>query len=487
MTGLSILVRPSRASRSPSGACRSLTRELRREKSVNGLTLLLRDRRGAGTLQMLILAVGLALGGLVAARALGGAASDRTDCAGEQVAAFGGPVPCAGDGSGGDGEARPPEAPPAPEAGDAPEPKEFDPAEELKNLALELLGVTDAIDCFTKGDIQACIFTALSLSPFKAIGIAIKLAKNAKRIQQAVDRFLAARKAKDKADDAKDAAEKCTGGKCDKPGVCFAPGTPVHTERGLVAIEELHAGDLVLSRDDTTGEEAYRPIAQTFVTPDQPLLTIALEDSRGEIETLEVTAPHPFQVQGRGWVAAGDLEPGDLVVSSGGGHLRVASNQDSARSSTVYNFEVEDFHTYFVGHGAAWVHNQTKKDDCGKKEHDPELGGFKNGISADEITDINKRFNDGSIQTGDVSTVLANAARQSGFFNKAASIIRDIAGGHKFTNGNKRTAQAVIEELMKRNNVISGPTSAELRNIIDRVGKGELREVEDIAKALRGF
>jgi hypothetical protein len=326
------------------------------------LSLLIRDRRGAGTLQMVILAVGLALGSLVAARALGSSASERTDCAGEQVAAFGGPVPCAGDSSGGGGEARPPEPPPAPEANDPPEPEQFDPAEELKQLALDILGVTDAIDCFTKGDIMACVMTALSLSPFKAIGIAVKLAKNAKRIQQAVDRFLAAQRAKKKADDAaraaQEAAEKCKGGKCDKPGVCFAPGTPVHTDRGIVAIEELQAGDLVLSRDDRTDEEAYRPIAQTFVTPDQPLLAIALEDSRGEVETLEVTAPHPFQVEGRGWVAAEDLAPGDLVISSGGGRLRVADNADAERRSTVYNFEVEELHTYFVGQGAAWVHNQ---------------------------------------------------------------------------------------------------------------------------------
>jgi hypothetical protein len=337
---------------------------------------LLHDRRGAGTLQMVILAVGLALGSLVAVKSLGSTSSERTDCAGEQVAAFGGPVPCAGDSAGGDGEARPPEPPPAPEANDPPEAEELDPAEELKQLALDILGVTDAIDCFTKGDIMACVMTALSFSPFKAIGIAVKLAKNAKRIQQAVDRFLAAQRAKKKGDDAAEAAEeaadKCTGGKCDKPGVCFAPGTPVHTDRGIVAIEELQAGDLVLSRDDRTDEEAYRPIAQTFVTPDQPLLAIALEDSRGEVETLEVTAPHPFQVEGRGWVAASDLEPGDLVISSGDGRLRVVGNSDAARTSTVYNFEVEELHTYFVGHGAAWVHNQNKADDCGKDEDKPD-------------------------------------------------------------------------------------------------------------------
>ncbi len=368
---------------------------------MNGLSFLIRDRRGASTLQMVILAVGLALGGLVAAKALGSAASDRTDCAGEQVAAFGGPVPCSGDNGGGGGEARPPEAPAAPEAKeDTPKSEEFDAGEELKKLALDILGVTDAVDCFTKGDIMACVFTALSLSPFKAIGVAVKLAKNAKRIAKAVDRFLAAKKAK-KADDARKAAEeaadaskKCKGGKCDKPGVCFAPGTPVHTDRGLVPIETLQPGDLVLSRDDRTGEEAYRPIAQTFVTPDQPLLAVSLEDSRGEVETLEVTAPHPFQVEGRGWVAAVDLAPGDLVISSGGGRLRVADNQDSAQTSTVYNFQVEDFHTYFVGESAAWVHNQSKADDCSKPDPDAlqkELDDIENQLKDKSLSGKQKR------------------------------------------------------------------------------------------------
>ena len=39
--------------------------------------------------------------------------------------------------------------------------------------------------------------------------------------------------------------------------------------------------------------------------------------------------------------------------------------------------------------------------------------------------------------------------------------------------------------LMERNNIVSGPTSADLRGVIDRVGKGELSSVEDISAALR--
>jgi prophage maintenance system killer protein len=62
---------------------------------------------------------------------------------------------------------------------------------------------------------------------------------------------------------------------------------------------------------------------------------------------------------------------------------------------------------------------------------------------------------------------------------KAATAIRDIAGGHLFDNGNKRTAQAVAEGLL-------GPeaNSAQIRSVIDQVATGGLRSVEEIAGAL---
>ena len=61
-----------------------------------------------------------------------------------------------------------------------------------------------------------------------------------------------------------------------------------------------------------------------------------------------------------------------------------------------------------------------------------------------------------------------------------------------FADANKRTAQAVIENLMSRNGIVSGPSSEALRSIINRAAlgnnvKGSLNTIEEIAKALRGF
>ncbi|MBU3059585.1 hypothetical protein, partial [Pseudomonas indica] len=113
------------------------------------------------------------------------------------------------------------------------------------------------------------------------------------------------------------------------------------------------------------------------------------------------------------------------------------------------------------------------------------VGGFKVGLGADDIVSINSKFG-GSISFREVDTVIANAANYDGFYNKAASMIRDIAGGHLFDNGNKRTAVEVVEQLIVRNGV-DGPPKQVIWNVVDKVSTGKLNSVQDISKALRGL
>jgi hypothetical protein len=56
-------------------------------------------------------------------------------------------------------------------------------------------------------------------------------------------------------------------------------------------------------------------------------------------------------------VTAANLGSGLEVSSSSGGWLRVTGATWRQRRTTVFNFEVADFHTYFVGEAGAWVHN----------------------------------------------------------------------------------------------------------------------------------
>ncbi len=117
------------------------------------------------------------------------------------------------------------------------------------------------------------------------------------------------------------------------------------------AIETLNAQDLVWSRDAATGTTQLKPIAQTF---EKYATTLALTFSNGE--TVETTREHPFYVESEGFVNAGELGIGTSIVTRAGPSVRLVSVSSGA-AQTVYNFEVADYHTYFVGQGEVWVHN----------------------------------------------------------------------------------------------------------------------------------
>ena len=117
----------------------------------------------------------------------------------------------------------------------------------------------------------------------------------------------------------------------------------------------------------------------------------------------------------------------------------------------------------------------------------PELGGFRAGISAEEITALNRQFGGVTTITGEPSSALAAASRQTGFWNKVAAVVREIAGRHMFNDANKRTAAAVVNELVRRNQITTGVEGEALRRVVLRVATGELRTIDEIASSLRGF
>src|SRR5205823_6613509 len=64
---------------------------------------------------------------------------------------------------------------------------------------------------------------------------------------------------------------------------------------------------------------------------------------------IDTTAEHEFLVRDKGWLPAGEVQAGDAVFGEGGVWLAVEASGATGEVDTVYNFEVEDYHTYFVG------------------------------------------------------------------------------------------------------------------------------------------
>src|ERR1051326_7439053 len=74
---------------------------------------------------------------------------------------------------------------------------------------------------------------------------------------------------------------------------------------------------------------------------------------------VETTANHPFFVDGQGFVQAGQLGIGTLIVTRAGPVVKITKVERDVGRTKVYNLEAEGFHTFFVGqgNGALWVHN----------------------------------------------------------------------------------------------------------------------------------
>jgi hypothetical protein len=135
---------------------------------------------------------------------------------------------------------------------------------------------------------------------------------------------------------------------------CFTADTLILTDSGEKPIEEIKIGDKVLSRNEDSGEEAYKPVIHLFEREAYEIYNIHVGD-----QIIEATGNHPFWVQGEKWVLAAELEVGDLLLQTGGRTLKIDSITIEQRQETVYNFEVADFHTYFVSGLGVWVHNET--------------------------------------------------------------------------------------------------------------------------------
>lgn len=160
---------------------------------------------------------------------------------------------------------------------------------------------------------------------------------------------------------------------------CFEAGTEVWTEAGLRDIEDLEVGDRVLARNDATGETTYRPIVELIRNQDRPIWEVTVELDDGSTEVIATTDEHPWRTTDGRWVETDDLSLGFELVTAEGLSVEVVSVSATDRLSDTYNFEVEGFHTYFVGEAGVWVHNR-----CGETLWTA-LGRFQHQLFAQRV------------------------------------------------------------------------------------------------------
>jgi len=217
----------------------------------------------------------------------------------------------------------------------------------------------------------------------------------------------------------------------------FVTGTLVHTDKGLVPIEQIKVGDMVLSKHESgDGTLEYKRVTKTIKSSEEKeLFAIWYEVNGSPLERMLIcTKDHSLWIEGKDWVAARTIDAsfklgyGAPIVLSDGQKgeivfalpiaetveknicfiedydwhkitgsmkfdfrqtpIRLSSNYAGDRLepagqfvlatlaesdfigdkfddtdswvappyvATVYNIEVEDFHTYYVGNIGIWV------------------------------------------------------------------------------------------------------------------------------------
>ena len=137
-----------------------------------------------------------------------------------------------------------------------------------------------------------------------------------------------------------------------KLGKCFAAGTLVLTPDGVRAIETLQPGDRVLTDVEAGGPERTSSIVSVYRSTAPRTLRLVAGG-----ETITTTEGHPFASIETGWIKAGDLKPGDLIMARSG-PIRVDA-VEVGPAHDVWNLKLAEHNTYLVGRMGTMVHDIT--------------------------------------------------------------------------------------------------------------------------------
>lgn len=164
---------------------------------------------------------------------------------------------------------------------------------------------------------------------------------------------------------------------CAKPAQCFVAGTLVMAAEGYKKIEDIELGDKVWSWCEETGEKILNKVTNLFRNQTHDLVHLSIAG-----EEITTTLGHPFYVVDIGWRKASELVEKDKVVLYNNTIVEVdkISIEHTEELVDVYNFEVENAHTYYVTDRGILVHNScrsTQRKKYWKKEAIDQKGAGK--------------------------------------------------------------------------------------------------------------
>jgi hypothetical protein len=188
----------------------------------------------------------------------------------------------------------------------------------------------------------------------------------------------------------------------------FPRNTLVAVRRGDKPIQDIRVGDRVWGYSDTVRRPQLYPVIRLHRRTAPGVLRISVGD-----QIIKVTAEHPFNVRGHGWVKARNLKPGDWLVTLRG-PARLVRKIDAAPGAVeVFNFDVAKAHSYYVSKSKALVHNaegtcsEAGNETVGSKSAEESSADLSGEASVDDVAgDV---FGDAVEASADVGAGAAEA------------------------------------------------------------------------------
>lgn len=250
-----------------------------------------------------------------------------------------------------------------------------------------------------------------------------------------------------------------------------------HPEWAITTVAKLKSGDRVqmsggeiglVTGNETATDQAV-PLGEALVIGRSERLTDTLLEVRTTGSLVTTTPNHPFKVQGKGWVEAQKLQPGDALYGGPEGK-RVEVVSATLRKvnplQRVYNLETWPSHVFLVGAEGLAVHN----GQCIPKPSPAPGGGAKRGIY--EFPDQAAGGTPYVGQSGNIARRL-NEHQRAGRLTPGTETTRAVVGG--------KTAREIAEHqrIQEITGGVPARQSQEVSNMVDPIGPNRQHLLED--------
>ena len=197
------------------------------------------------------------------------------------------------------------------------------------------------------------------------------------------------------------------------------------------------------------------------------------------------------------FINAENLLTGDTLISVNGNDLIVSDCiiEECENPEAVYNFQVEDYHTYFVGNCAVWVHNTKYETDIGDyrgnrtKEQFDDLAkdpAHKNSIRPDDIKQGEMERNIGlSLEkAGRLDNILRDPTGKAEFIDSSGQKwdIKSFNSNYPARKGGfslKKAMESIYGEINSGENVIIDTSNISSKHLIELKNAINLNGLED--------